>query len=179
MNLKENRIFIFAFVISVLIHLYIIKTDSPFPEYGGNNIKIPVSFIPEAEINTPLKSAKEEKQITIPDDKPLKEGYYKTYNRNRIIKSYLEMIKKEIIKRKFSPSESRYYGLIGNATIGFTVTGNGHFAAITILRSSGDPLLDRTAMNAVSETSYKIKRPAAAGRNNIRVNITVKYQYGL
>ena len=89
------------------------------------------------------------------------------------------MIKKEIDKRKFTPSEAAYYGLIGNVTIGFVITGNGSFTALTVLRTSGDKLLDKTALNAVADASNSVKRPAATGRQDLRVNVTVKYQYGL
>jgi len=179
MNLKENRIFIAAIALSITIHIYLYKVDFSPDEPGSGKIEIPVTFIPDAKRNSPDKPAKEEKQITLPEDKPARKGYYKSYDKNRLLKKYLELVKDEIDKRKFSPPESVYYGLIGNVTIGFTITGNGSFSGMTVLRSSGDPLLDKTAINAVKDASNKVKRPAAAGRNNIRVNFTVKYQYSL
>jgi TonB family protein len=59
------------------------------------------------------------------------------------------------------------------------ITGNGNFTGITILRSSGDKLLDKTALNAVAASSNAVKRPAVTGRGNLSVSTTVKYQYGL
>lgn len=179
MNLMGNRFFIIAIVLSVIIHLYLFRINfSPFTN-GSEEIEIAVTFIPDAKRAVPEKPLRRYKQITIPEEKPGEGGYYKTYDKNRILNSYLDMIKKEIDKRKFSPPESMYFGLIGNAAIGFTITGNGSFRGITVLRSSGDPLLDKTALNAVADSSGAVKRPLLSGRGELKVCVTVKYQYGL
>lgn len=177
--MKDNILFITAMAISIILHLYLLKIDFSFAEGGRGGVEIPVTFIPDAKKSSIEKSLQQEKQITLPDDKPNSDGYYASYNKDKLLNSYLEMIKKEISSRKFSPPESIYYGLIGNSTVGFTINGNGDFTAVQMVRSSGDPLLDKTAVNAVYNSSGKVKRPAATGRNNFRVNITVKYQYGL
>jgi len=179
MNLKGNRFFIAAVIISVLIHLYLFKVNFSVEKEGGEWIEIPVTFIPDAKRSIPEKAIKQQKQITVPEEKSSAGGYYKSYDKNRIVNSYLELIKKEIDKRKFSPPESAYYGLIGNVTIGFVITGNGNFTALTVIRSSGDKLLDRTALNAVAASSNSVKRPTATGIQDLSVNVTVKYQYGL
>lgn len=179
MNLKENRFFLTAIAISLLVHLYFFKMNLSVIEEGSAGVEIPVTFIPDAKRTIPEKAIKQQKQITVPEEKSSAGGYYKSYDRNRIVNSYLELIKKEIDKRKFTPSESAYYGLIGNVTIGFVITGNGNFTGITVLRSSGDKLLDKTALNAVAASSNAVKRPAATGSGNLSVSATVKYQYGL
>lgn len=179
MNLKENRFFIAAIAFSILIHLYLFKINFPSLERGSAGIEIPVTFIPDAKKAVPEKTLRKAKQITVPEEKHGTGGYYKTYDKNRILNSYFELIKKEIDKRKFSPPESVYYGLIGNVTIGLTITGNGSFTGITVLHSSGDPLLDKTAKNAVADSSNAVKRPASAGKEDLRISVTVKYQYGL
>jgi TonB family protein len=179
MNLKGNRFFIAAVVFSVLIHLYLFKVNFSIVKEGSEWIEIPVTFIPDAKRTIPEKSIKQQKQISVSEEKSSAGGYYNSYDKNRIVNSYLELIKKEIDKRKFTPAESAYYGLIGNVTIGFVITGNGNFTALTVLRSSGDKLLDKTALNAVAASSNSVKRPAATGRQELSVNVTVKYQYGL
>jgi len=177
--LKDNFFFIIAIAVSIVIHFYLLKINFAFTEGGRGEIEIPVTFIPDAKRTAPEKSSSKEKLITLPDDKPAAEGYYTAYNRSRMLNSYLDLLKKEIENRKFSPAESMYYGLIGNAVVVFTITGDGLFTGLRIFRSSGNPLLDKTAVNAVEAASGKVKRPAASGKNNIRVNVTVKYQYGL
>lgn len=178
--MKEKRVFLIALTVSAILHFYFIKTGFDLPDKNSGEIVIPVTFIPGAEreiLSEP--EGIEEKQISLPEDRPEKKGYYSASGRERLLKLYLEMIAEEIDRRKFSPDESKYFGLIGNATVGFIVTGDGFFRDIVILNSSGDELLDRTALNAVAEVSGKVKRPAASGKNNVRVYIIVKYQYGL
>ena len=179
MKLKESRVFIAAIALSIIIHIYFFRIDFSIIKEGGGEIEIPVTFIPDARKSTSEKPAKEEKQLILPEDKPAAGGYYKSYDKNRLLNSYLELIKNEIDKRKFSPPESMYYGLIGNVVIEFTITGKGNFNGIRVLRSSGDPLLDKTAVQAVADSSNKVKRPSAIGNNRVRVNVTVKYQHGL
>lgn len=177
--MKNNFIFIIAIAASIVIHLYLLKINFIFSGGGRGEIEIPVTFIPDARRTIPEKPASKEKQIILPDDKPSADGFYTAFNKSRMLNSYLDLIKKEIENRKFSPVESMYYGLIGNAVVVFTITSDGIFTGIHIFRSSGNPLLDKTAVNAVEAASGKVKRPAASGRNNLRVNVTVKYQYGL
>lgn len=178
--MKEKRVFLAALAVSAVLHLYFFKAGFVLPDIRSGDIEIPVTFIPGAERDIPAEPEKiENKQITLPEDRPEKKGYYSAAGREWMMKRYLEMIAEEIDKRKFSPDESKYYGLIGNATVGFIVTGDGSFRDIVILSSSGDELLDRTALRAVADTDGKVKRPAASGKKNVKVYITVKYQYGL
>jgi TonB family protein len=177
--LKNNFFFVIAIAVSIVMHLYLLKINFNFTEGGRGEIEIPVTFIPDARRTVPENPVSTEKQITLPDDKPAADGYYTAYNKSRMLNSYLDLLKKEIENRKFSPVESMYYGLIGNALVAFTITGDGLFRDIQIFRSSGNALLDETALNAVEAASGKVKRPAASGKSNIRVNVTVKYQYGL
>ena len=178
--MKGNRFFIIALAVSALLHFYFITEGIILPSDKSGQIEIPVTFIPGAERDiTPDLKKVEEKQIEVPEDRPQKKGYYSAAGKDRMMKRYLEMIAEDIDKRKFSPVESEYYGLIGNATVGFVITAEGLFRDISILSPSGDELLDRTALNAVADSSGKIKRPAATGKQGVRVYIVVKYQYGL
>jgi hypothetical protein len=95
MNLKENRFFIAAVVFSVLIHLYLFKVNFSVEKEGGEWIEIPVTFIPDAKRTIPEKAIKQQKQITVPEEKSSAGGYYKSYDKNRIVNSYLELIKKK------------------------------------------------------------------------------------
>lgn len=178
--MKENRIFIIALAVSAILHICLITEGFDLPSERSGDMEIPVTFISGAEREIPVEREKNnEKQITLPEERPAGKGYYSAAGKDRLMKIYLEMIAEEISRRKFSPEESKYYGLIGNATVGFAVTGEGLFSDIEILDSSGDELLDKTALNAVAETSGRVKRPAATGRKSVRVYVTVKYQYGL
>lgn len=178
--MKERRVFFIAIAVSALLHFYFITEGIMLPTFNSDYIEIPVTFIPGAERDiTPDLKKTEEKQISVPEDRPETKGYYSAAGRDRLMKRYLEMIAEDIDKRKFSPAESEYYGLIGNVTIGFDITAEGLYHGISILSPSGDELLDKTALNAVADSSGKIKRPPATGKQVVRVYMVVKYQYGL
>ena len=71
------------------------------------------------------------------------------------VKQYLSMVRKAIEEPKYPTPESHPYGLIGNITFGFDILGNGEFRSIRIMESSGDELLDRTAVEAIEKGSGK------------------------
>lgn len=179
--MKENRVFFAALILSIIVHVYFFKGKLNFFESGNKEIRIPVTFIPGARKQAPAqaKHEHEQEQIVLPEDKPGKGGHYVFVSKDLLIKKYFEQITREIENKRFSPPESKHYGLIGNVTIGFTITPGGQFIDIAVLQSSGDDLLDRTAINAVTLASGRVKRPVHTGRNSLRVNVTVKYQYGL
>ena len=180
--LKNNRFFIAAIGISLVLHLYIINIDTGFNPENGTYIEIPVTLIPESEVHERARPATvQENQISMPQ--PVKtvpgSGIRTKGYRDILIKKYLSFIRDEIQERKFAPPDSKYYGLIGNVLVGFTVYADGTFHNIIVLRSSGDSLLDATAIKAVKSCSGKIKRPAWTGNQELRVSMTIKYQYSL
>ena len=99
--------------------------------------------------------------------------------REQIRINYLKRIKKEIDHNKFSVMGTDTSHIIGNARYCFSVDKNGGFHAIRLVKSSGNPLIDRAARAAIFHTSQKIKRPDSTGTAPIMLGVTVKYQYGL
>ena len=89
------------------------------------------------------------------------------------VKQYLSMVRKAIEEPKYPTPESRSYGLIGNITFGFDILGNGEFRSIRIMESSGDELLDRTAVEAIERGSGKIKRPQVTGHRTIKTSVVI------
>lgn len=179
--LKKNRFFIMSLLVSLAMHLYILGTGTFFLPDGGTAIEIPVTLLPESEVPKRAVPAMREKPVSMPataDSMPGK-GIYKKGYKDILVKQYLAFVRDEVEKRRFSPPDARYYGLIGNVLVGFTIYGDGTFHDIVVLRSSGDRLLDTTAVNAVKYSSGLIKRPAWSGRQALRVSMTVKYQYSL
>ncbi len=179
--LKNNLFFIIAIGVSLILHLYIIGIDIGFSPENGTYIKIPVTMVPESDVPERTIPDVQEKQVSMPpsvDTVPGSGVYTKGY-RDILIKKYLAFVQEEIQKRKFSPPDSMYYGLIGNVLVGFTVQGDGTFHSPVVLRSSGDTLLDTTAINAVKSSSGKIKRPAWSGSETLQVSMIIKYQFSL
>lgn len=163
----------------MLLHVIIIKMDPHILETAERSSNIPVTFIADAERAKSPSKKENTKTIITDDEKSTGRGIYTTASKSSLLKRYVELVKEEIEKRKFSPPDSRHYGLIGNTSVAFTISGNGTFSDIKIMRSSGDNLLDNTAARAVEATSGIVKRPLHTGKNSIRITIILKYQYSL
>ena len=177
--MRENRFFILAVIFSVGLHLIFFRFDTDFFEERNAAVYIPVTLTPES--NIVKERTVEQKKMIVPELPGSQTGgaVIKKGSLSALVKRYIEIVSEEIEKRKFSPEESRYYGLIGNVTVGFTIGPRGRFHDIVILSSSGDRLLDTTALRAVQDTDGRIKRPAWAGNRPLKVSLVIKYQYRL
>jgi protein TonB len=101
-------------------------------------------------------------------------------NRQEQIRAnYLKKINDEINHHKFLGLGSDTAHTIGNARYCFFIDKNGRFQNIRLVKSSGNPIIDRAARAAICHTSQKVKRPDSTGTAAIRLWVTVKYQYGL
>ncbi len=178
--MKENRFFILAVVFSLVLHFYLFRFDNDFFSEEEAGIYIPVTLTPESNIVKEKPS--EHKELIVPElpgDIDKTGAVFRRGSLSRLTKRYIEIVAKEIEKRKFNPPDSRYYGLIGNVTVGFTIGPYGRFHNIIIISSSGDRLLDATALRAVKDTDGRIKRPAWAGSKTLKISLVIKYQYRL
>ncbi|MBP3731266.1 MAG: TonB family protein [Mailhella sp.] len=88
---------------------------------------------------------------------------------------YLDDVDDAIHARRFSGDTS----LIGFAICSFTINSDGTFSDASVIRTSGDPRLDASALHAVHSASGVVKRPAIIGPDPIHVSLQVKYQYSL
>lgn len=177
--MKNNSIFFTAIILSLLIHLFFLKMDSDMFKTDEAGIMIPVTLVPE---NVMKEKAPESKKSQIEPQLAQKKGdgvFLRRGSISELTARYTSLVIDEIGKRKFSPDESRYYRLIGNVRVGFTIGPYGRFSNIRIVNSSGDELLDKTALNAVRETDGVVKRPVWSGRNILRIFAIIKYQYKL
>ena len=101
-------------------------------------------------------------------------------NRQKQIRTnYLKRIRKEINHQKFSGLGPDTSQVIGNACYCFSIDKNGSFGDIRLVKSSGNPLIDMAARQAICNTSQKVKRPDSTGTAAITLGVTVKYQYDL
>jgi len=97
----------------------------------------------------------------------------------KVLAHYLKKIKREIALNKFSGMGTDGLNAIGNAQYFFLIDGKGRFNSIRLIKTSGNPLIDNAAQQAIYISSQKIKRPDSIGTDAITLYITVKYQYGL
>ena len=90
--------------------------------------------------------------------------------------AYLEAVSDAIHARRFIAAEPGR-SLIGLAWFSFTIMPDGHFHNLALLDSSGNPALDMAAETALRSASGVVKRPASLGREEIILEMAVKYQY--
>jgi len=91
---------------------------------------------------------------------------------------YFRNIKKEINLNKFSGLGDTLQ-MIGNTRYSFIIDAKGNFFSVSLVKSSGNPLLDKAARAAIDIAGQKVKRPDSTGTTPIPLSVTVKYQYGL
>ena len=89
---------------------------------------------------------------------------------------FLTEVETAIHTRRFERGTAN---LIGLAQCTFIIQPDGHFAAIDLQKSSGNPQLDAAALYAVRAASGVVKRPKIIGPDPIPMTVQVKYQYGL
>ncbi len=176
---RQNRVYLLALGLSVVLHLALLRCELDIFGERGAKVFIPVTLTPAVEWEKePVAAAREMVVPALPAD--MSEG---TVSRRGSLSAlenrYVEFVVAEIEKRKFSPPESRYYGLIGNVVLGFVIGPRGRFQNMRLVRSSGDKLLDATALRALAAVDGHVKRPPWAGSRELPVQVVVKYQYRL
>lgn len=179
---KNNRLLLAGLLFSTLLHLVLLAQETSFfghaPEMFG---EIPVSIqqhMPDHESTKPVKQM-DPISKNVGSSKGDRTGTGTAFNPSSLIKSYLEYITEVIHDHRFVPSSRRYAGLIGNASFRIIIEADGRFNDIQMVSSSGNTLLDETALNAIQSVNGRIKRPDWTGKHTIRAVITVKYQHDL
>lgn len=176
--MKDNKFFVGTIFVSIILHLCFLNMDTNMFKIKESGIMIPVTLLQESLLPQKMPEIKKQ-QIEVNLPTTTDDVYHRDANLNELAKRYTNFIVEEINNRKFSPKESRYYGLIGSVYIGFIIGPYGNFSNITVVRSSGNKLLDQTGLNAVKATSGVVKRPAWSGQKKLRVTAVVKYQFRL
>jgi len=177
---RENQILLAALVSSLLIHLcllYLPHDSSQKEDHSAFAVPVSLVSLPDKQRMTSPQLLHIPKPI--PSDFQLGDKLLTSTYKNTLIAKYIHFLREEIEKNKYSPPESRYYQLIGNIKLAFDIKSKGQFNHIRIIRSSGDALLDQTALNAIVITNGKYQRPQWAGYQPISVVFVLKYQYGL
>jgi len=198
-NKDLNNILAVALIISFVVHFFLLQADVDTIRIDEEIIvpseekviQIPIEFIPTTQTVTARQYSVSEidavkKMVTeIDDSKPLPKAQIKrtgSYSLNRTktaLNHYLFEIREVIEKNKFIAAPSMYSNIVGNVTIKFSISASGMFSNIRIIESSGDRILDKSALSAINSASGKTKRPKNTGIKTIKASVIVKYQYGL
>jgi TonB family protein len=110
---------------------------------------------------------------------PEEKGKAGADNRKQVLNQYLQQVRKEIHRNKFSSVTQGRGTMIGNVKYRFDIEKTGTFTGISLVQSSGDPAMDTAAGHAIAVSSHRVKRPPSTGITPIALGITIKYQYGL
>lgn len=97
---------------------------------------------------------------------------------NRKRKAYLRYLD-EVDAAIHARRQQKGSDLIGVALCAFTIAPDGGFKGEKIVTSSGNPALDKAALQAIRSASGVVRRPAIIGADPINVSLQVKYQYDL
>lgn len=190
-----NNILLVSLIISCIFHFTLLQTESGILGLDAENtftskgeeVRIPIEFIPIEqtmkahqyttseidEVKKLLNEAIESKAVP-----PKKNGVYSLNQARATLRRYLQTIREEIEKNKKATATAGYSKWVGNVKIGFSISRNSIFSNVQILESSGNKLLDQSAMEAINKASGKIKRPQSAGSRTIQTSAVIKYQYG-
>ncbi len=97
--------------------------------------------------------------------------------RREALVGYLDQVSESVHARRAASGAGRR--LIGNALVRVVIDGDGRFAAVALIRGSGDPILDADAVRAVRAASGTVPRPRILGDGALAITLAVKYQFGL
>ena len=175
--MTRTQIFWLCVAISCGLHLWALdrEWDSEPPAMAGEEIILPADFTIAAVAPNENTLALEQMEAT--DDSRSAESAAR--NRRRMArKQYFQRVRAAVERNKFRYNAD-LSGLLGNALCSFRILPDDTFADIRLRRSSGDPLLDAAALNAVRTASGRVKRPKIIGRQTFLLSIPVKYQLNM
>ncbi len=85
---------------------------------------------------------------------------------NAAVSNYPGKVRARLTRALRYPSEARRGGIKGDAQVRFTVRADGQVASIALARSTGSPILDEAALEAVRRAAPFPKIPEGAGRDS-------------
>lgn len=180
MKSNSGRIVWGTLAISVAAHLLFFSIEGNlFSSVKEKYVEIPVSL----DTPVPVGEGKSIPEMEQPDSFKEKGGPGVStgtrFHRSNMTDRFIEYLSEVIHANRFEPENMKYANLIGNVMVGFTVESDGSFHAIRVLSSSGDPVLDATAVRAIAALSGRVKRPSWTGTDPISAAVVVKYQHDL
>nr|WP_321512789.1 TonB family protein [uncultured Pseudodesulfovibrio sp.] len=164
-------------VLSLMVHMLLLQQDwGQEPVVSGEHIVVPLDFDVAVKTQGNALALEQGFVESNPDD-----SCEDTDKRLRrlALKHYIAQVHEAIDRRKFLPGNGDLSGLIGNALFTFHILPNDSFTDIRLIRSSGDPRLDRAALQAIKAASSMIQRPKILQGQTFTMKTAVKYQYSM
>lgn len=174
--MTRDQVLWLCIAVSFLLHVWALKLDwSSEPAPYGEEIVIPADFTIAADVPQPGGLALEQ-AVDTGDERRSESAGKRLLREAR--RRYFQRVREAIEQRKFQ-SGGDLSGLIGNVLYTFRIRPDDTFADIRLKRSSGDPTLDRAALDAIRAASGRVKRPAILRDLRFNLSVAVKYQYSL
>lgn len=92
-----------------------------------------------------------------------------------LLKDYAAGVKEQVLEHKRYPQVAQRLGHTGDVQVGFTIGADGELASLRLKGSSGWEELDTAALEAVRSAAPFEAPPAASGRTELALSITLKY----
>jgi protein TonB len=90
-------------------------------------------------------------------------------------RAYLAELQRAIARYQRFPDEARRSRRSGVVAISFVVQADGRIQQVGIARSSGDPILDQAAMNALGQLGRFKPIPAEIGRRHWPIRVPIRF----
>jgi protein TonB len=90
-------------------------------------------------------------------------------------RAYLAELQRAIARYQHFPDEARRDRRSGVVAISFVVQADGRIQQVAIARSSGDPILDQAAMNALGQLGRFKPIPAEIGRHRWPIRVPIRF----
>jgi protein TonB len=98
-----------------------------------------------------------------------------THTRVDVEQTYLAELQRAIARYQHFPDEARRDRRSGVVAISFVVQADGRIQQVAIARSSGDPILDQAAMNALGQLGRFKPIPAEIGRHRWPIRVPIRF----
>lgn len=172
--MTRQQVFCLCMAASFFLHMWGLRQDWTTRKVSGSDeIIIPVDFA-VASARTVSNSLALEQASDLGDDERNAESAARRMQREAR-RQYFQQIHEAIENRRFQTGDD-FSRMIGNALYSFRIRPDDIFADVRLRRSSGDPLLDRAAKNAIWAASGTVKRPGILRGQTFSIAIAVKYQ---
>jgi TonB family C-terminal domain len=175
--MTRNQILWLCIAISCCLHLWTLDRDwsTETRDMGGEEFMMPADFTMAAA--TPMAHTLALVQAEAPDDPHNAESAARR-KRRLAREQYFQRVRAAVERNKFRYNAD-LSGLLGNALYSFRILPDDTFTDIQLRRSSGDPLLDKAALNAIETASGRVKRPRIIGPHPFHLSIAIKYQLSM
>lgn len=90
--------------------------------------------------------------------------------------AFYEAVRLRIEREKRYPSQARRRQIEGRVTLDFSLGAKGELRSCRVAQSSGNPDLDRAALEAVQRAAPFPPPPAGLGRGGLRLELTVAFE---